>query len=138
MELNITIFIQALIFLMLFVFSSKFLFQPLRSLFLGRLYLTDNEEKEISILRNSIKQQQYYLHRAIFFIENKIRLKKIILRRNDEFRKRVYAKRITFKNEEKYKNITFKFKNEVFIVKKKIIKSKKNITKYIIKQLNNS
>jgi len=138
MEVNVTIIIQALILLMLFVFSSKLLFNPLKEMFSKRLELTSNEELKISTLKNEVVKQQYYLIRVVFLMKNKINRQNTYLKRIHEFYRRKHKKIVKFRNNEKNKNVIFKLQCEFYIAKSKIFKEKTNIVKDILKRLSNN
>jgi len=126
MEINITIFIQALIFLMLFIFSSRFLFYPLKKLFNQRHVLVAKEKNRIYQKQFRVTQQNYYLSKLSFLIDNKIRRKKDYIERNIHFIVRRRSKDKKFRINEKYRDIKLKLFNEFTIAKKKIIKDKDN------------
>lgn len=138
MEINVTIFIQALIFLMLFLFSSKLLFNPLDEVYTKRRNVTNNEECQISIIKSSINEQKYYLAKIIFLLENKIRRKNTYITKYQNLKKRKYEKIINIRNSEKYKNITFQLQNEFGIAKNKILRKKIDILRQMLKKFDNN
>jgi F0F1-type ATP synthase membrane subunit b/b' len=135
MELNITIFIQALIFLMLFIFSSQIIFKPLRTLFLERSQIINHEKQKILTLKSSIKEQKYHIKKTIFLIKNKVQRQHRSININNVLKEKEFQRRINFQQSEKYKNSIFKLKNEIFLVRKKVIVDKNNLTKHIMDKL---
>jgi hypothetical protein len=89
MEINVTIFIQALIILMLFVSLSKLLFHPLENLFKERFFLLIGERKQIYKLKNGIINQEYHIKKIDFLIKHKIRRKNKQINRCKNFYKRI-------------------------------------------------
>jgi F0F1-type ATP synthase membrane subunit b/b' len=75
MEINITIIIQALIFLMLFICLSNILFKPLKYLSESRFNLINIEKQKILRLQENIIKQEYYIKKNIFLLENKTKKK---------------------------------------------------------------
>lgn len=65
MEVNITIFIQALIFLMLFLFLSNVLFKPLKNILQERNKYTLDEKIKVNLIYKEIKQQDIYINQQI-------------------------------------------------------------------------
>jgi len=135
MELNITIFIQALIFLMLFIFSSQIIFKPLRTLFLERSQIINHEKQKILTLKSSIKEQKYHIKKTIFLIRNKVQRQHRSININNVLKEKEFQRRINFQQSEKYRNSIFKLKNEIFLVRKKVIVDKNNLTKHIMDKL---
>jgi len=97
MEINITIIIQALILLMLFISLSYLLFQPLKNLANSRLKLINDEKKNIAMLKDIISEQKYYIDTSIFFIRNKINRKVLYSNINNTFQIKEYEKRVSLK-----------------------------------------
>jgi len=65
MEVNITIFIQAFVFLMLFLFLSNVLFSPLDKLFIERNNKTLGLRIKIDKIQKQIKKQELYINEKI-------------------------------------------------------------------------
>jgi len=138
MEINITIFIQALILLMLFTLLSHMLFYPLKRLANQRFHLLHSEKNKIDLLELNIGKQRYYLNKTLFVVKNKLNKRELYLNKNIDIQKKVHVKRAGFNNNEKYKHVQFKFINEILSTRDKINKNKEQITINLIEKLNSN
>ena len=67
--------IQALIFLMLFIFLSKTLFVSLQNIINARNILVNNEKKDISLINDRIIHQRYHIKKVLFLMADRVKRK---------------------------------------------------------------
>jgi hypothetical protein len=138
MEINITVFIQALIFLMLFIFLSKTLFVSLQNTINARNILVDDEKKDISLINDKIIHQKYHIKKVLFLMADRVKRKHKYFNKGNILEKQMNFKRVSFKNAEKHKRLTFKLRNEILTSKLRLMTYKKAIKKDIIEKLLNN
>ena len=120
MEINITIFIQALILLMLLLILCETLFKPFGEIFYKRSFLIKNEKIKIFNLENTINKQEAHIKKKIFFTENRAKkISHLFYQESIRQRKR-HVKILQIRYDERHKNTILKLKNEIIIAKVKL------------------
>jgi len=137
MEVNITIFIQAFVFLMLFLFLSNVLFSPLDKLFIERNNRTLGLRIKIDKIQKQIKKQEVYINEKIniefqksqLFYENTC---KVHIKHQEN---KLDLMKTEFKK--KYKEILLELNNKKIVITDKLMQDKNKIAKTIYNKLYN-
>ena len=137
MEVNITIFIQAFVFLMLFLFLSNVLFSPLDKLFIERNNRTLGLRIKIDKIQKQIKKQEVYINEKIniefqksqLFYENTC---KVHIKHQEN---KLDLMKTEFKK--KYKEILLELNNKKILITDKLMQDKNKIAKTIYNKLYN-
>lgn len=137
MEVNITIFIQAFVFLMLFLFLSNVLFSPLDKLFIERNNKTLGLRIKIDEIQKQIRKQESYINEKInlefqksqLFYDNTF---KIYIQHQEN-----KLELIKIDLQKKHKEILLELNNKKIVIADKLMQDKNQIAKTIYNKLYN-
>lgn len=122
MEVNITIFIQAFIFLMLFIVLSNVLFRPLKDILQEREKYTLDEEFKINLIYKNIKKKDIYIDEKISGILKKSQILYNINNKDNLIKEQRALNFYSMEHQKKNNEILCYLKNKKKYVEKKIKK----------------
>lgn len=135
MELNITIFIQVINLLVLFVFLSNALFKPLNKLFEERWLQTLGKKSEANDILEKINKQEIYIQEQTSLVLNKAKAIYLRMKVENEMQKEHDVKTLDMQSKEKYQTAITKLRNETNIVRKELLGMKDILINDILQQL---
>lgn len=135
MEVNVTIFIQALNFLMLFIFLSNALFKPLHKLYQERCKLMLDEHNETIKINRDIKKQENYIHKQTSLTIKKAKNEYRLFQKENTIRKKAYIKDLNSEHYTRYENTLLKLDNDMSTAKVQLLKDKDSIVLSIVQKL---
>lgn len=135
MEVNITIFLQALNILMLLIFLSNALFKPLHKLYQERCQLMIDEHNKTIKINRRIKTQENYIHKETSMTIKKAENEYKLFQRENIIRKKIYIKDLHLEHDTRYENTLLKLNNEISTAKIQLLKDKDDIVLSIVQKL---
>lgn len=135
MEVNITIFIQAFIFLMLFIFLSNVLFNPLKNLLRERRKHTLDEKLKIDLLYKEIKKQEIYIKEQTSLTLKKAQDLYKKCQQENIIKKKKCIEVIQIESKKKYKDMELEISNEIIFAKEQLNQKKCSIVLAICQKL---
>lgn len=135
MEINITIFIQAIIFLMLYILLSNVLFKPLNNLLKERKKQTLGNKEEASLILKKIKKKESYIKKQTSLTLKKARIVYRKAQHKNAIKSKIHIQSLQKDSQIKYKNEFLKLNNETIIIKNQLQEMKNGFIKTILQKL---
>jgi len=135
MEINITIFIQAIILLMLYILLSNVLFKPLNNLFKEREKQTLGNKEAANLILKKIAKKESYIKEQTSLTLKKARIVYKKAQHENAIKSKAHVQSLQKDSQIKYKNEFLKLNNETIIIKNQLQEMKNGFIKTILQKL---
>jgi F0F1-type ATP synthase membrane subunit b/b' len=135
MEINITIFIQAIILLMLYILLSNVLFKPLNNLFKEREKQTLGNKDDASLILKKIAKKKIYIKEQTSLTLKKARIVYKKSQYENSIKSKAHIQSLQKDSQTRYKNEFLKLNNETIIIKNQLQEMEKSFIKTILQKL---
>lgn len=135
MEINITIFIQAIIFLMLYILLSNVLFKPLSNLFKEREKQTLGNKEAARLILEKIKKKELYIKEQTSLTLKKAKMVYRKAQQENMIKSKQHIQVLQKDSQTKYKNEFLKLNNESVFIKNQLRKMESGFIETILQKL---
>lgn len=135
MEINITIFIQAIIFLMLYILLSNVLFKPLSDLFEEREKQTLGNREAARLILEKIKKKESYIKEQTSLTLKKAKIVYRKVQQENMIKNKQYIQALQKDSQMRYKNEFLKLNNEALLIKNQLRKMESGFIETILQKL---